>query len=517
MSRLLFAVAALSTLQASRAATVNSWAIPGTGSWNTGTNWSTTAVPNTTEAATFTSAINTATNVITLDGNQAVYGVNLVTTTGGKAVQIDPGTGGTLTVVSTDQTTDGNSTFQALSVNSGLLIVNVPVQLGDGSTSSGTATFNNNSTTSTSFDIRGNITEAAGQVWGVRITGTGANNAFVTYSTNAKNYSGDTTVANNGVLRTLLSESIPNGAGKGNVVLEGTGQIRLQLAAGAGETINGLSSTSGSSQVQLTQNNSRTLTVGDNNASGNFAGQINETTGTFGLTKIGTGTQSISTSNGSGVYTVSAGTLLVNGDHTPRQSNNNGYSVAANATLGGTGTINRNATPGLGVVLVNGTVAPGANGVGTLTINTPLTLSSSSFLSFQLDGAAEDGGTPTVGGTSNDLIHSTTLMNLTLDGTLNVTETVLNSFLSAQAGDQWRLITYTGTLVDNVLELGIMPALQSGLQFQIVAGGGQVNLVVASMVPEPRAYLFGGIACGLMCLTALRRTGRTPALAVARA
>jgi hypothetical protein len=69
------------------------------------------------------------------------------------------------------------------------------------------------------------------------------------------------------------------GAGKGNLVLQDSGIFRLQGAAS--DTINGLNSASATTQVQLNQNATRTLTFGDNNANGSFIGTIAELTGTF--------------------------------------------------------------------------------------------------------------------------------------------------------------------------------------------------------------------------------------------
>lgn len=507
-------------------AAVVTWTTAGGGSWNSGANWSTNPnLPTAADAATFDATIPNATNVITLDGNQTVYALNMVATTGAKIVQIDAGVAGSvLTLLSTDTSTDGATTFEAISGNSGILTMNAPIRLGDGSSSGGTATFKNNQNTSNSMFINGGVSEFAGQTWGIRVTGNGTANSIVTVQTTAMTYSGDTTIANNGVLRLLTAEMIPNGAGKGNVVIEGNGILRGQGNPGGfqNETINGLNSTSATAQVNLNQNNSRTLIVGDGNANGSYAGQITETTGTFAFTKIGSGTQSIAASNGSGVYSVNAGTLLVNGVHSPRLANANGYTVAAGATLGGTGTIGQSgAGASTGSVTVTGTLAPGnsavGTGVGTLTINRNLILNPASTLAMQLAG-----GNTTVGGGVNDLVDQTVTLaglNLTLAGTLDIIEIGPGSFLSAAAGDKWRLINYTGTLVSNTMTIEASPpALQSGLAFEIsTAIAGQVNLLVVSTIPEPRAYLFGGVVCGVLGIAFVCRRLRAPALAAARA
>ena len=87
--------------------------------------------------------------------------------------------------------------------------------------------------------------------------------------------------------------------------------------------------------------------------------------GTGWLTKTGAGTVVLNATNTfSGSTIVSNGTLVLNG-----WVGTNTLTVTAGATLGGTGTV-RGAT----TVLTNGTLAPGANGMGTLTISNTLTL-----------------------------------------------------------------------------------------------------------------------------------------------
>ncbi len=79
-----------------------------------------------------------------------------------------------------------------------------------------------------------------------------------------------------------------------------------------------------------------------------------------GLTKLGDGTLTLSgASTYTGSTTVTAGTLAVDGSLVPASP----VSIGANATLGGTGNIG-------GIVGSSGTIAPGNNGIGTLTTGT---------------------------------------------------------------------------------------------------------------------------------------------------
>jgi autotransporter-associated beta strand protein len=124
-----------------------------------------------------------------------------------------------------------------------------------------------------------------------------------------------------------------------------------------------------------------TLTVGDNNQSGAYAGTIRNNAGTGGtiaLTKIGAGTQTLSGANTySGPTTISGGTLLVNGAHTTAGN----YSVAANAILGGTGSIAG------GNITADGTISPGANNIESLDVTGNVAFNPTGLLRIALNDA----------------------------------------------------------------------------------------------------------------------------------
>jgi len=117
------------------------------------------------------------------------------------------------------------------------------------------------------------------------------------------NYSGDTTTS----LRTTIALSavnqIPNGTGKGNVVNNGS----LTLG-GFSHTINGISGSGTVDGVSGTP----TLTVGNNDATGSFSGIIQNTAGTLSLTKIGTGSLTLTGINTyAGATSISVGSIIV--------------------------------------------------------------------------------------------------------------------------------------------------------------------------------------------------------------
>ncbi|MFY7874518.1 MAG: autotransporter-associated beta strand repeat-containing protein, partial [Pirellula sp.] len=201
-------------------------------------------------------------------------------------------------------------------------------------------TFTANTATAGSFYLTNQVTGASGLV--VDITSLGANPtqflvALNNATENANNYQGDTvvnfnaTAGKSATLQLLQSEQIPNGAGKGNVIVNSndTG-IGLLSLAGGNETINGLS---GSGNVASTFGDV-TLTLGDNNATASHSGQINNTSGTLSVTKIGTGTQTLSgASNFAGALTVNGG--LVAFPSSPATSGPLGNSLVVNLDGGG--------------------------------------------------------------------------------------------------------------------------------------------------------------------------------------
>jgi fibronectin-binding autotransporter adhesin len=205
------------------------------------------------------------------------------------------------------------------------------------------------------------------------------------------------------------------------------------------------------------------------------------------LMKTGAGRLELTAANTyAGNTLIQQGTLLANSPS--GSATGTGTVIVSGGTLGGTGTI-------LGpVTLLSGSIAPGTS-AGTLTIANNVVLNPASMLAFELSGS--DQGS-TVGGGVNDLIDG--VINLTLDGTLSVS--AIDSFTTAIAGNKWRLLNYSGTLTNNTLDLGSMPALGANLAFAIdTSTSGQVNLNIVTAVPEAPAFLFGSLICGLLGLT----------------
>jgi len=166
--------------------------------------------------------------------------------------------------------------------------------------------------------------------------------------------------------------------------------------------------------------------------------------GSGSLTQAGSGKLTLSFENTyTGLTTVAAGTLDITGG------------VAGDAAVQGGATLMGSGSVAGTVTVADGGTLSGAQGAG-LTMG-GLSLSSGSNLDVTL-GATTAGGVFTVNG------------DLTLDGTLNVTRAT-----DFGAG-VYSIISYTGTLTDNGLELASLASGFGGLVQ--TAQAGEVNLVV---------------------------------------
>ena len=258
-------------------------------------------------------------------------------------------------------------------------------------------------------------TDSSGGLW---LRNSGVNPGIAVRLANqtgtANDYQGPTTVEANTTLALGAANQIPNGTGKGNVSVSGS--VKL---GGFSETINGLS---GSGSVDG-GSGTPTLTVGDGDASATFSGAIGNTAGLLSLVKIGSGVQTLASTNTySGPTSVNAGTLLVNGD---QSAANGAVTVAAGATLGGSGTTG-------GAVTVNGILSPG-NSPGVLTVASVILGGSSTSL-FEING--------TTRGTDYDGVSITTASGLTYDGGLSLSFGNGSAFANNTTFD---LFSFTGT------------------------------------------------------------------------
>lgn len=150
-------------------------------------------------------------------------------------------------------------------------------------------------------------------------------NSFFTLRNPANDWTGTTTfnarnTASANQVNNGASEVIPNGFGKGNVVMNGntsTGTILWDLN-GFNETVNGLETSANNPAGCIIQNGAAatvsTLTVGDNDQSGTFAGIMQDSLGQLALTKISGGRLTLAGGNTyTGPTIISGGVLALSG------------------------------------------------------------------------------------------------------------------------------------------------------------------------------------------------------------
>jgi hypothetical protein len=215
-------------------------------------------------------------------------------------------------------------------------------------------------------------------------------------------------------------------------------------------------------------------------------------------------------------YTISSFILSNNGGNTTTLNINQGTLATGSAStmniLGSAGTINVNNTSVLktafGLNVSAGDLTLNGGSVFTNTSATSaLTVTNGGLVSLQggqlvtpklslFSTAVLDFGLTTPG--ANNAIKITGTGGLVLDGTVNVND--LGGFTTGT----YLLMTYAGTLTDNGLNVGVLPAGFSATVDNSTAG--QVNLDITA-VPEPSTVLLstGGVI-GLWLMRGRRRT-----------
>gem|GEM_PF-3456748 len=302
--------------------------------WGSGTNWVGNNPPGFSgDSLIFADSTQTTAN---MNNNYAVAGLTFDSTAGSFTITNPPGTA--LTLNGTLE--NDSSSPQALSM---------PIVLG------------------TSETI--NDPNSAGIILGGAVSGAGGltvGSGIVTLS-GSNSYAGDTTVS--ATLKVGNSAAIPNGSGKGNVILAGTLDLN-----GTNATVNGLG---GSGTVDNTSaTDASTLTVGNNNNTISLSGVVvqNSVGTNLALVKVGTGDLALPSPN-----TYAGGTTVSNG----------------------TVTIGNNAGAGTGVItLAGGGLVGGSVGI-TLNNNIFAQPGTTSTIdangNFTLNGGFTGGGTITRG------------------------------------------------------------------------------------------------------------------------
>lgn len=261
-----------------------------------------------------------------------------------------------------------------------------------------------------------------------------------------ENASGGNATVNNSGLMTFADYAMTENTVVKNLV---GGKVDISAV----DSATSIGSLSGAGNVEL---GNKELSLGNLHLDDTISGIISGNDGS--LVKIGDGTLTLTGDNTyTGTTDVNEGVLLVNGNQSAATGQ---VTVKSGATLGGNGIIG-----GAVDVLDDAHITAGAaiNSVGKLTTGS-LTLSDNAQLDYQFGQAY------TPGGAFNDLIDVNG--DLTLDGKLNIETSPGGSF---DVG-VYRVINYTGTLTNNVMDIANAPEAADSLYVQ-TSVKNQVNLV----------------------------------------
>ena len=203
-------------------------------------------------------------------------------------------------------------------------------------------------------------------------------------SSASNTYSGDTNMLM-GTLKVASAGAIPFGAGKGNIVWGTSTDFSTDFPAtldmnGNNLNVNALIGGLPTYSIMTNSGALKTLTVGNANASGNFAGIVS---GTLNFTKTGTGTQTLSgDSTYSGSTTILAGELDIAANASITStvslvSPGATFALLANSTIPATTTLTNNGittffNPAVSIKTLNGSNASAAINLNatSLTIST---------------------------------------------------------------------------------------------------------------------------------------------------
>ena len=381
---------------------IPTWTNLGSGSWATTGNWSNNVVGNGANAtADFSTLPLSGLVYVTLDGVWTIGNLKFGDVGNNYGWEIDPGSGGSLTLAGTNATTIAVDN-QSANITAVIAGTNTLIKSGPGAlTLSGNNTFTGNinvnsgqlnlaSAANLNSQISRTFTIASGATLSINYGGTVSGTTF------ANSFGSGITIAGNGTLQ--FDPGSGNGLGLVNIsggakfnvgmtggtininsgrVINGgntsqnwtTNLAGLNIAAGATfDNWNGsavyVDALTGPGTLTDGYTGGGTFNFGVNNGSGTFTGDITyPSTGTITLNKLGTGTEIFTgTDYNPGSINVNGGALFLNG-----LNNTTGLvTVASGATLGGTGTISNRVN-----VAAGGFLAPGASetSLGTLTLS----------------------------------------------------------------------------------------------------------------------------------------------------
>lgn len=496
-----FANSAVASATYSTVSMTPSWISPASGSWTNASNWSSDVIANGSGVTADFSKLTLSGDIqVTVDGAYTIG--NLLFRDMGNAHGwfLDYGSSGPLTLdaganmpvvtVSNQSVTIGaSSAYGPLSSAKGLIKAGAGTLVFTGPSTytgptavnagllvlSNTSVFGSSSITNNAqvalIGAGGKYTKVdsihGGGAWIIDGNGTGGvwdSSATVGQAADAaSDNTGTLSVINDGKLWIQLWSLTSNPIGDtANVDIGPNAGFYLYGINGATETIGGLS---GSGIVDIPDGGagtSLTLAVGGGDKTATFSGIIENTASypwwqggpTFlSLAKVGAGVQTLSGANTySGTTTVSQGTLLVDGSI----GNSSEVQVQGGA-LGGVGTITAPV-----IVNAGGTLSPGDNNLGTLSIAGNLTLGGDTLI--EVNKALNP---------SNDVVNVTG--TLAYGGTLTATN---RGAVPLKLGDQFQVFPAGGT---GSLTLAGSPG--TGLSWSFNSASGILSVVQGVAAP----------------------------------
>jgi fibronectin-binding autotransporter adhesin len=205
------------------------------------------------------------------------------------------------------------------------------------------------------------------------------------------------------------------------------------------------------------------------------------------LTKTGSGVLALSAVNGyTGATSVSEGGLLVNGTTAAASA----VTVSSGAFLGGTGFVG-------GAVTVNGAIAPGSNGIGTLTTGSGVTWNSGNSWLFSL-GTPAASLAAAVAGTNNDYLN--------VGGAFNGSGGSYTFDFANSGSDGWyKLVGYSTTNFSTGTSTQFSASnVPSGKTATFVVDSSS-SAVYVQIVPEPATIILAGMGVVFAGLVARQR------------
>ena len=205
--------------------------------------------------------------------------------------------------------------------------------------------------------------------------------------------------------------------------------------------------------------------------------------GAIGVTKLGTGSLIFDKTNSyTGATIVSKGTLIVNGSI----STSTLTTVASGATLGGNGAV--------GSATINGILAPGNGGIGTLSATGDTTWNSNQAWAFELGTASLDLASANIGGT-RDLFNITGVGSDFLKGTGSA---FTFDFANTGESGYYKLVDWDGTSTFVDADFAATN-LASGLSGSFIVDSATSALYLnVNIIPEPSIALLGGLGALLL-------------------